>query len=65
VLLIWTKIMEMLHPQMVFHEYYLEKKTLWEIMKKEMCELVVYLTYFSKIHVKNNCLCKTQVYFFK
>ena len=56
--------MEMLHPQMVFHKDYPEKKTLKEIKKKEMCESEVYLTYFLKIHVRNNCLCKTQVYFF-
>ena len=58
--------MEMLHPQMVFHKDYPEKKTLKEIKKKEMCELAVCLAYFFENYVTNNCLCKNlNLFFFK
>ena len=38
----------MLHPQMVFHKDYPEKKTLKEIKKKEVYVLVICLIYFLK-----------------
>ena len=40
-LLILIEIMEKLHLQVAIHGYSFEKKTLEEIMKKEMCELEI------------------------